>query len=215
MSLKDQLKNTQAQLDSVEQQTIPAGKVVIPKPARSYPSATMAFEGGTSFDPPTVRTNTSFRPMWKTPDVAIQQNKVITTKLPEASIAKGVTQSPQVTSTALTAMPDMSASVVVPGHSGDVNQGGGQVQISWQASASLDAATSVASFALYRDNKQIAPTCYGSNPNANGKFSVQQTFIDTPGNGLHVYAVYWATSAGTLTADSTGRFLHALALRPQ
>jgi len=214
-TLRKAIQDTQAQVTAQQKQTLPASKVVVVGPARSYPSSSAAYEDGIGYDVPFVGTNTTFRAMWRTQDVAVQQNKVITTKLPDASIANGVQHSPSVTSSKLVSAPDMTVAVVIPGHSGDGNAGGGQVQITWHVSASLSLATAQASFALFRDNVQIGPTVYGGTSQNGGKFSVSQTFIDTPGNGLHAYAVYWATSAGSLTGDGIGRYIHALPLRPQ
>ena len=213
-TLKQIIKETQSQVTANQEQILPGSKVVSQGPSRSYPSATAAWEDGIGYTPPFVGTNQTFRPNWRTLDVAVQQNKVITTKLPDASIAKGIIQNPSMTSAKLVSVPDVTVAVVIPGHSGDVNKGGGQIQINWHVSAGLSVATAQASFALFRDGVQIGPTVYGATPNNGGKFSVAQTFIDTPGNGLHSYAVYWATSAGTLTGDGIGRFIHALPLRP-
>jgi hypothetical protein len=214
-TLKQQIEDARKQITGIEEQTIPGTKIEFPMPARAYVASGSNFDSGAGFESDVVHGNTTFRSMWRTQDAAIQQNKVITTRLPDAQIAKGLAQSPSVTSTKLTAVPDVTVAAVVPGHSGNISQGGGQVQISWHISAGLSSAAAQASFALFRDGVQIGPTVYAGTPNNNGKFSVAQNFIDTPGSGLHSYAVYWATSAGTLTADSANRYIHALALRPQ
>jgi hypothetical protein len=205
--LKKQIQSALRKVGAVEEQIIPASKVVLPGPARSYASSTASFDQDTEFDSPTVGLHNNFRPMWRTPDAAIQQNKVITTKLPPAVTASGIAVSPSVTSAALVSMPDMSAPVNV--------QGNAQVQVSWQFSGALSTLTASAAFALFRDNIQIGPTLYGNSPANGAKFSVAHTFIDTPPPGVHSYAVYWSTTAGTLTADGKGRVLHALTLRPQ
>jgi hypothetical protein len=206
-TLRQAIEKTQDQLATDKEQILPASKVVVVGPARSYPSATAAYEDGTQFDSEIVGIHTTVRPMWRTPDVAIQQNKVITTNLPPAVTASGLIVSPSVTSAVLVGIPDMSAAVRVPA--------GSQVQVSWQFSGSLSASTASASFALYRDTVRIGPVLYGNSPANNAKFSMSQTFIDTPSPGLHAYSVYWATSAGTLTGDGKGRVLHALVLKPQ
>jgi len=205
--LKKQIEKTLKRVNAVEEQTLPATKVVLPGPARSYGSSTASFDQDTEFVPPTESFNNNFRPMWRTPDAAVQQNKVITTKLPPAITATGIAVSPSVTSAVLVSTPDMAAPVNV--------QGNAQVQISWQFSGALSTSTASAAFALFRDNVQIGPAIYGNSPSNGAKFSVGHTFIDTPPPGVHSYAVYWSTTAGTLTADGKGRVLHALVLRPQ
>jgi hypothetical protein len=206
-TLKEQLKSAQEDVKEITEQTIPSSKVALPVPARAYPSSVEAYEAGIKFDNPTVRTYTTVRPQWRTPGAALQNNKVTTLNMPKVVVAKGIKQSPFSTASHLTSMPDMTAIVTAAA--------GVQVQVSWHFSGSLSTATAVASFALFREGTQIGPTTYGNSVANNGKFSVSQTFIDVPSVGLHAYSVYWATSAGSITADGVGRYLHALALKPQ
>ena len=210
MTLKQQVASVQSAVADVSEQVVPGSGVVTPKPARSYPTSTMAYDSGTAFDVPTETINKTFRPMWRVPDVAVQQNKVITTNLPPAVTATGVVVSPTMTSNTLASVPDMSAPVR--------HKAGTQIQISWSMSAALSTATAQATFAHYRDNVQIGPLVYGSSPADAQKFSVSQSFIDTPGgrgHPVHKYAVYWSTNAGTLTADAKNRVMHILTLKPQ
>jgi hypothetical protein len=206
-TLKQRIAQTQNDLKAVEEQTLPSTKVVTDQPARSYISNNANFDGNAAFAPQAIGIHTSFRPSWRTPDAAIQQNKVITTNLPTAVTATGVAVAPVMTSATLGGMPDMSVAVRVPAVS--------QVQISWHVSASLDSTTASATFVLYRDNVRIGTKLYGASSAANNKFSVSQTYIDAPSAGLHSYAVYWATSAGTLTADAKSRAITGLVLKPQ
>jgi len=107
----------------------------------------------------------------------------------------------------LVAVPDMTVGVKATA--------GSQVQLSWSFSGALSIATASAAFALFRDGVQLGPTVYGNSPSNGAKFSTQQTFIDSPSGGFHVYSIYWSTNAGTLTADGKGRFIHGLVLKPQ
>lgn len=211
-TLKQQVQQVHSDLAKVEIQKIPSSKVVFPKPARSYVGSDQVFDGDVGFEQPYEKTHTTFRSNWRTPEPAIQQTQINTSKLPNASITKGAVQSPATTSATLASAPDMTVRVSVPAHAGDIVPSGGQVQISWHVSASLSTTAAVASFALFRDGVQIGPTAYGSCPVANGKFSVGQNFIDNPGGGNHNYSVYWSTSTGTLTADALNRYMHAMPL---
>lgn len=206
-TLRQAIESTQQQVNAQQEQILPASKVVVDQPARSYPSASAAYEDGIGFDSPTVGINQTFRPMWRTQDVAVQQNKVITTNMPKAITSTGIAVSPSVTSPNLVSAPNMSVPVKVPA--------GTQVQISWQFSGALSAATASAMFALYRDNVRIGQILYGQSPVNNQKFSQSQTFIDNPPPGLHSYSVYWATTGGTLTGDGKGRSIQAQVLKPQ
>jgi hypothetical protein len=205
--LKAQIKSTQTQVAAQQAQLVPSSGVVTAQPARSYPSSTAAYEDGVGFDSPTETIASTMRPMWNTPDTAIQQQKVHTVNMPTAATASGIAISPSVASTKLVAIPDMTAAVTATA--------GSQVQVSWSFSGHLNSVRASASFALYRDGTQIAPTVYGSSPAAGAKFSMTQTFIDSPGGGLHAYSVYWAVSNGVLTADGKGRYVHGLVLKPQ
>jgi len=205
--LKAQIKSTQAQVASEKAQLVPGTQVVTPQPARSYPSSSAAYQDGVGFDPPTETIATTFRPIWNTPPAAVQQNKVTTVNLPAASTATGVAVSPSMSSSKFVAVPDMTAAVKATA--------GSQVQISWSFSGVLSVATAVASMALFRDGQQIGPTLHGSGPASNAKFSIAQTFIDSPSGGLHAYSVYWSTNVGRLTADGKNRVVHGLVLKPQ
>jgi hypothetical protein len=206
-TLKQQITDVKEQADAERQQRISSGRVHLPQPARSYVSNEATYDDKSSFDSPTVGTNTTFRPNWVTQDAAIQQNKVITTNLPKAVVATGAAVSPVMTSPTLGAVPDMQIAIRVPAQS--------QVQVSWQVSAALNSTTASATFVLYRDNVKIGTPLYGASSAANNKFSVSQNYIDAPSAGLHSYSVYWSTSAGTLTADSKSRSITGLVLKPQ
>jgi hypothetical protein len=207
VTLKQDLQNTQAQVQAQTAQVVAGSQVVTPVPARSYPNSPAAWEAGTSFDSDVVQVNQTSRAMWQTQPAAVQQNKVNTLNMPTAVMAKGIAISPSVTSAKLVAVPDMAVGIR--------GTAGTQVQLNWHFAGSLSTSTAAASFALFRDGLQIAPTGYGSSPTNGAKFSFAGTYIDSPTTGAHAYAIYWATNAGTLTADGKGRYLSALLLKPQ
>jgi len=207
MSLKDDLKVVKRQVSSEVAQVLPNTKVHADTPARSYPNTPAAFPSGIQFNSDIILLNTISRPMWQTQPAAVQQSKVNTLNMPQATTSTGIKVSPQVTSPNLVAVPD--ASVSLKGTAGT------QVQINWQCSAALSTSTAAASFALFRDGKQIAPVAYGHSPSNGAKFSVSGTYIDSPSIGYHSYALYWATSAGVMTGDGKGRFITAIVLKPQ
>ena len=205
MALKDDIKKLKTGLKTQQDQTLPGSHVVTPVPARSYPTSPIAFEDGTSFNTDVRTINNNFRPMWNTRESAIQQNKVTTLNLPKVTQALGIAVSPTMTSTKLVSLPNMTV--------GLAGTAGVQIQVAWQFSGSLTPSSAVASFALFRDGLQIAPTMYGSN--SNGKFTVTGSYVDAPLTGLHAYSLYGAVSAGTLTADGKSRLISALPLKPQ
>ena len=203
MSLKTDLEKVKEQVAANEAQIVTTPPRTVP--ARSYPAPTQS--GYTDeLESPFGRTNNNFRAMWKVGETAIQQRKVITTALPTASSASGIAISPATTNANLVAVPDLT----IP-----VNASGFQVQISWNISASLSLNTATASFAIFRDGVQIGQTQYANSPVNNQKFSASQTIVDKPSLGFHAYSVYWATTAGTLTADAKNRSVSGLVLRPQ
>lgn len=204
MSVKSDLKKVTERLDANEAQVVTKAPNAIP--ARSYPSPTVAYEDNAFFDPPFVRQNVTSRAMWKINETAVQQRRVTTTALPAASSASGIAVSPATTNAALVAVPDMTIAV---------NATGAQVQISWNISASLSLNTATASFAVFRDGILIGQTQYANSPTNNQKFSASQTVVDKPALGIHAYSLYWATTAGTLTADGKNRSISGLVLRPQ
>jgi hypothetical protein len=206
MALKDDLKKAQSEIKSAGEQKLSGSEAPNALPARSYPSPTATYEEDSQFQAPFERTHVTMRPMWRIERTAIQNTKVITTALPQATSATGIAVSPSTTNANLVAMPDMT----IP-----ANAVGVQLQISWNISASLSLNTATASFALFRDGIKIGQTQYGQSVANNQKFSVTQTILDNPPLGLHSYSVYWATTAGTLTADQKSRSISSLTLRPQ
>jgi hypothetical protein len=206
LTLKEELQKAQSEIKSAGEQIVSASKVPNVVPARSYPSPTSTYEEDSQFTSPFEHTNIRMRPMWKIDETAIQQRKVTTTALPPATSVSGIAVSPATTNAALVAVPDLT----IPAQAT-----GAQLQISWNVSASLSLNTATASFALFRDGIKIGQTQYGQSVANNQKFSVSQTVLDNPQLGLHSYSVYWATTAGTLTADQKSRAISALVLRPQ
>lgn len=206
MALKEELKKAKSDIIQLGEQTMGVTKAANVVPARSYPSPASTYQEDSQFNSPFDRSNVTMRPMWKIEATAIQQTKVITTALPIASSATGIAVSPATTNATLVAVPDLT----IP-----ANATGAQLQISWNVSASLSLNTATASFSLFRDGIKVGQTLYGQSVANNQKFSVSQTLIDNPPLGLHSYSVYWATTAGTLTADQKSRSLSALVLRPQ
>jgi hypothetical protein len=206
MSLKDELKKVDTKVKATSDLVIAGTQTQNIVPARSYPSPVATYEEDSQFQNPFDRTNVTMRTMWRIQGSAVQQTKVITTALPQAISATGVIVSPFTTSTGLVAVPDCTIAIQAIGV---------QLQISWNISASLSLNTSTASFALFRDGVKIGQTQYGQSVANNQKFSVTQTILDNPPLGFHAYAIYWATTAGTLTADQKSRSVSALILRPQ
>ena len=206
MTLKDALAKAKADLAANISQIVSANATPNVVPARSYPSPTSTYQEDSQFTSPFEHTNIRSRPMWKIESAAIQQTKVITTTLLPTTSASGVVVSPATTNAALVSVPDLT----IP-----ANAIGAQIQISWNVSASLSLNTATASFALFRDGIQVSQTTYGQSVANNQKFSVTQTYVDKPPLGVHAYSVFWATTAGTLTADLKNRSISALVLRPQ
>lgn len=206
MALKDDLKKVGIKLVGIEAQTTTSTSAPNVLPARSYPSPTATYDEDSQFQSPFDHISTRFRPMWRIQETALQQRKVTTTQIPPIVQATGIAISPATTNATLVAVPDLTIAV---------NSNGNQIQISWNISASLSLNTASASFALFRDGIKIGQPQFGNSPTNNALFSVSQTVPDTPGLGFHSYSVYWATTAGTLTASGKQRNISALVLRPQ
>lgn len=205
MTLRDDLKKVDAKVKATSDLVIAGTQTQNIVPARSYPSPISTYDEDSQFQNPFDRTNVTMRPMWRVQGAAVQQIKVITTALPQAISATGIVVSPATTNALLVAVPDCTIAIQAVGV---------QLQISWNISASLSTNAATASFALFRDGIKIGQTQYGQSVANNQKFSVTQTILDNPPLGFHAYAIYWATSAGTLTADQKSRSISALVLRP-
>lgn len=208
MTLKQAIAAAQKDIQSNVEQVVSVNATDSWSPARSYPSTSASdFMPALHGDPsPFHHSQVSFRPGWKVQEAAQTQSKVLTSALLKAVQVSGIAVSPTSTNANLVAVPDMVLAVTVPNS---------QVQISWNISASESLVANQASFALFRDGRQIGVTQWGNSPSNNAIFSVSQTMIDSPSPGLHSYALYWATSAGTITANGKQRNLAALILKPQ
>src|SRR3974390_1480810 len=212
MTLKQAIQQARAQIVSEKAQTISINSAANIVPARPYPSpnASNVVDGQMHSDgwvaDPFPDHFISLRPMWKIQEAAQTQSRVLPAPILTATQVRGIAIGPSTTNTLLVSVPDMS----IPS-----NTGGLQVQVTWAVSASLSAAAASASFALFRDGVAIAPTKFGNSPTNNAVFTVSQSWIDTPPVGIHSYAVYWATSSGTLTASGKNRSISCLVLRTQ
>ncbi len=206
MTVSQKLVRVEEQLKENVAQIVPINKSANAVPARSYPSPCHTYQEDAQFPNPFDRTSVTLRPMWRIEETAVQQRKVISISLPPVTQVTGITVSPTSTSATLVAVPDMT----IP-----VNSSGAQVQISWNISLSVSNSTADVSLALFRDGTQIGPTQWTVSPAAGEKMSVSQVWIDRPSTGFHGYSLYWATTSGTITADTKNRSISALILRPQ
>lgn len=207
-TLRKVVAHLQEQLSGAEAQTTTSAKFPNATPARGYIASEATQDQRSEFADPFSRIGSGrFRPTWVTQPAAVQQTKVITTNIQPPANAVGSANAPATTSATPGGVPDMVVALRVGANS--------QVHIAWSFSGSLSATTLTATFALYRDGQRIGQPVYGMSPQVNGKFSVSQSFIDSPQAGLHSYAVYWSTSGGTLTADAKSRQITALNLKPQ
>jgi hypothetical protein len=206
MTLKEQIAAQQKQADAQERQIVSGSRVVVNRPARSYPNSTFTFDNNVGFDPDSEVLNSQSRPMWKVGN-GYRPELVAPRGIPVPVSATGIQVSPVITSGVLAAVPDMTLAVRATANV--------PVQVSWQVSASLATSTASGAFILYRDGQRIGQFLYGNSPANQAKFSVTQTYIDNPGSGLHAYSVYWSVTGGTMTADANNRLISAMVLRPQ
>lgn len=204
MTLKEAIRQTKLETERNTLQIVSVNGTDSWSPQRSYPAFNSS--GLIQEESPFTTHFVQPRPIWRIQEAAQTQSKVLTIQTLKSVSVSGIAVSPTSTNANLVSMPDMVLAVNVPSC---------QVQISWSVSVSENLVANQASFALFRDAVQIGPTQWGNSPSNNAIFSVSQTFIDGPISGLHSYAVYWATSAGTITANAKQRNLTALILKPQ
>ncbi len=191
----------------------PIGRAPIASPARSYFSPTDSYENQIGFDNPQV----SFAPgalrgMWSVADQ--QQASVPTTALKVgntnsnqlAAIQGGIPKNPVAPATIWASVPQMIMNLQVRG----------PVVIAASVSVQSSVANDTVGFAVYRDGKLIGNHVTTTLPaTASTAMLVQLSSMDTPPNGLHVYAMYWSPGTGTLTATSNQRNLYGVNLSPQ
>jgi hypothetical protein len=191
----------------------PIGRAPIASPARGYFSPTDSYENQIGFDNP----QTSFAPgalrgMWSVADQ--QQASVPTTALKVgntnsnqvAAIQGGIAKNPVAPATVWASVPQMIMNLQVRG----------PVVIAASVSVQSSVANDTIGCAIYRDGKLIGNHVTTTLPaTASTAMLVQLSSIDSPPQGLHVYAMYWSPGTGTLVATSNQRNLYGVNLSPQ
>ncbi len=192
---------------------VPIGRSPIASPARSYFSPTDSYENEIGFsNPQTSFAPGSLRGMWSVADQ--QQASVPTTALKVgntndnqiAAIKGGIAKNPVAPATQWASVPQMIMNLNVRG----------PVVIAASVSVQSSVANDTIGCAIYRDGMLIGNHVTTTLPaTASTAVLIQLSSMDSPPQGLHVYAMFWSPGTGTLVATSNQRNLYGVNLSPQ